>query len=347
MAGSLPPLQRQHMRHIAVFRALQVGDMLCAVPALRALRQACPNACISLVGLPWAQQFAQRFATLVDRFVVFPGHPSMPEQPDHPGQQAGFYAAMQAQQFDLAIQLHGSGPASNEVVAQFGAAQRAGFVCSGHPAAADPPWSMPYPNRGAEPWRLMQLMHLLGADPQASLALEFPITKADREELAASGLNQNLPGGSYVCIHAGARHRHKCWPLDCFATIADQLAAQWGLDIVLTGSPAEHELAAELARRIRHRVHNTTQSLSLGAMAALMQGARLLVCNDTGVSHIAAGLHLPSVVVFSAADMERWAPQDQVLHCCIWDPEGARTALVLSKANALLMEGINSSSARA
>ena len=60
-------------RRIIILRALQLGDLLCAVPAFRAIRSAWPEAEIVLVGLPWARGFVERFALYLDGFREFPG----------------------------------------------------------------------------------------------------------------------------------------------------------------------------------------------------------------------------------------------------------------------------------
>jgi ADP-heptose:LPS heptosyltransferase len=329
-----PFLQRHDLSSVVVFRALQLGDMLCAVPALRALRAAVPRAHIALAGLPWAQQFADRFSGYIDEFIPFPGHPLLPEQPVQHEGLARFYTSLCARKFELAIQLHGSGDVSNDIVNGFGARATAGY-CRGEPVVRDRSILLPYPETGAEPERLLRLMEALGAEP-AGMHLEFPLSPQDEEELDASGLAEDLRGAPYFCIHPGARQRDKCWPPRQFAEVGDRLAAEFGLRPVLTGSASESDLTAEVAAHMHHKPVNAAAPISIGAMAVLMRKASLLLCNDTGVSHIAAGLKLKSVVVFSKADIARWAPLDRHSHRCIWDPDAQRAAVVLQHARALL-----------
>jgi ADP-heptose:LPS heptosyltransferase len=329
-----PFLQRHDLSSVVVFRALQLGDMLCAVPALRALRAAVPRAHIALAGLPWAQQFADRFSGYIDEFIPFPGHPLLPEQPVQHEGLARFYTSLCARKFELAIQLHGSGDVSNDIVNGFGARAMAGY-CRGEQVVRDRSILLPYPETGAEPERLLRLMEALGAEP-AGMHLEFPLSPQDEEELDASGLAKDLRDAPYFCIHPGARQRDKCWPPRQFAEVGDRLAAEFGLRPVLTGSASESDLTAEVAAHMHHKPVNAAAPISIGAMAVLMRKASLLLCNDTGVSHIAAGLKLKSVVVFSKADIARWAPLDRHSHRCIWDPDAQRAAVVLQHARALL-----------
>jgi ADP-heptose:LPS heptosyltransferase len=329
-----PLLQRLDVQSVAVFRALLLGDMLCAVPALRALRNALPGARITLVGLPWARQFAARFPGYVDEFIAFPGHPLLPEQPVRQDELTAFYAGMCERHFTLAVQLHGSGEISNEIVSGFGAQVMAGCTRS-EPLSTEKTLLLPYPDLGSEPERVLQVVERLGAST-AGEHLEFPLALEDEHELQQSGVGAGLETGNYICIHPGASKRDKCWPPRRFAEVADSLATEFGVDVVLTGSGEEAGLALEVAGHMRAPAINAAAPISIGAMASLMSRARLLVCNDTGVSHIAAGLKLKSVVVFSKANIARWAPLDRHNHRCIWDPDAERAAVVLDHARALL-----------
>lgn len=319
-ASSNPMPALADSRRIAVFRALQVGDMLCAVPALRALRAAVPAAEITLIGLPWAAEFAQRFKHYIDDFVVFPGAPGLPEQAASAGDLDTFYRDMQARRFDFALQLHGDGRLTNAIVRGLGARQVAGFYPP-HKAVADPTF-VPYREREPEIRRLLRLIGALGV-PTRSEALEFPIGGLEWKELARLRAAYGLRPGEYVCVHAGARAATRRWLPERFAAVADALAMQ-GLRVVLTGTGEEQLIAQGVARAMHAGAINLCGQIGLGVLAALYTGARLLVCNDTGVSHLAAALCVPSVVVYTGSDPERWAPLDRERHRGVYAPVSCR-----------------------
>jgi ADP-heptose:LPS heptosyltransferase len=288
---------------IAVFRALQLGDLLCAVPALRALRAAHREAHITLIGLPWARELAARLDH-VDRFIEFPGFPGMPERaPDVEAIQS-FFARARKSAFDLTLQLHGSGELTNPITVLLGAAENAGYYRPGHwrPGERFHPWR----DDEHEVLRWLRLMELLGI-PARGTQLEFPLREADWQEWRALRL------GDYAVLHPGSQLPSRRWPAERFAEVGDALGAE-GLRIVLTGTACECELTTRVKQQMREPALDLAGRTTLGALGALIARARLLVCNDTGVSHIAAAMATRSVVVSCGSDPRRWAPLDRELH---------------------------------
>lgn len=302
------------IERVLVFRALMLGDMLCAVPALRALRAGLPGARIALVGLPWAAGLAGRLSC-VDEFFALPAVPGLPESSGGSEDLSGFLERLRARRFDLAIQMHGSGGVSNPLVRAFGARRTVGF-CEGRPQTDDPAWQgAAWPARGNEIERLLQLVDALGL-PRQGTGLEFPLNDEDRTAAAAllPALRERRP---YVCVHAGAQLASRRWPAQRFAAVADALMDSGRL-VVLTGGLSEAPLVAAVRSAMRNRPVDLAGRTSLGTLGALIEGAERVVCNDTGISHLAAALRRPSVVVSSGGDVERWAPLDHALHRVLW-----------------------------
>jgi ADP-heptose:LPS heptosyltransferase len=308
------------MSGVAVFRALQLGDLLCMVPTLRALRAAFPEKEIALIGLPWAREFAGRFACYVDRFLEFPGHPALPERRDPQGRLDAFFEDARERHFDLALQLHGSGQVTNPLVAKLGAREMAGFAIPGERAPLG--LYVDWRDREHEIDRGLRLLSALGI-PDRGRTLEFPLEARDAEELEALESRHGFIAESAVCVHVGAQLSSRRWPPERFARVADRLAAA-GLRVVLTGTAAEAPLTARVAGAMTHPAVDLAGRTSLGGAAALIAAARMLVCNDTGVSHLAAAFGTPSVVVCSGADPQRWAPLDHGRHRVLWHDVACR-----------------------
>src|SRR4051794_28925155 len=204
------------VRRIALFRALFLGDLLCATPAFRALRRRFPEAEITLIGLPWAQEFVDRLPT-IDRLLPFAGYPGINEVPVDEARVAAFLAEARATRYDLAIQMHGSGEVSNGFVADLGARATLGYR---HGPDQRLTLSLPWDPDAHETTRWTDLVACVGATTDA-LRLDLPIRPdewAHADALLTDLASVSLPGfGPLVGLHVGAKDATRRWPAECFA----------------------------------------------------------------------------------------------------------------------------------
>lgn len=295
---------------IGVFRALQLGDLLCAVPSIRALKRANPGARLTLIGLPWSNELVARYPDYLDDFLEFPGWPGIAERDPDPDRAREYQRDAEARQFDLVVQMHGDGHTSNSFVAATPARARAGFV---HDEASNEPGFTPYPRELPEVYRPLSLAEQLGAT-ELDPSLEFPLSEDERAAVAqlllAAGVDTS---GPYACIHAGGRGADRRWRADGFAAVADALGRA-GYQVILTGSEIDRPVNEQVRSLASTSVVDLTARTTIATLAAAIEGASFLVTNDSAPSHLAAALGTPSLVIFTGSDRARWAPANSRLH---------------------------------
>jgi ADP-heptose:LPS heptosyltransferase len=269
---------------ILVLRALGVGDLVAAVPALRGLRAGFPGETLALAAPAWLSPLAELVGA-VDRIVPTDGLVRA-RWPVAPG---------------LAVNLHGRGPQSHRLLAAAGPGKLWGFANADAGHLDGPDWV----EEEHEVHRWCRLLRHYGvaADP-ADLALAAPAAAA--------------PDGVTV-VHPGAKSPSRRWPPDRFAAVARALAAA-GHRVVITGSAAEKPLAVRVARGAGLQPGAVLAGRTgLAELAALVARARLLVSGDTGIAHLATAYGTPSVVLFGPVPPRRWGPPpDRPYHRPIW-----------------------------
>jgi ADP-heptose:LPS heptosyltransferase len=292
---------------IAVLRANALGDFIFALPALDALRAAYPDAEIVLVGAPWHARFLTGRPGPVDRVVELPPLPGVRDlvAGEEPAVPAPFLAAMRAEQFDLAIQLHGGGRASNPLVTGMGARITAGLRAEGAPPLDR--W-IRYEYYQPEVFRYLEVVGLVGALP-VTYRPTLALTDDDRKEAAAVVPDQARP---LVGLHPGATDDRRRWPAERFSAVGDALAEV--ADVLVTGTGAERDLVQRVIDGMREEARPLVDALSLGGLAALYARCGVVVSNDTGPVHLAAAAGAPTVGMYWVGNLINGAPFERARH---------------------------------
>jgi len=137
------------------------------------------------------------------------------------------------------------------------------------------------------------------------------LTDEGRRAVLNAGWNGETP---LVLVHPGAGGVGKRWPAEGFAAVLARLASRGGIMLAVHRGPADAEAVAALEARFRGP-KIVLKEPSLPALAGMLGCATAYLGNDSGVSHLAAALGVPSVVLFTAdkLDWQPWAGHTEVL----------------------------------
>ena len=181
--------------------------------------------------------------------------------------------------------------------------------------------------RGCSPYNIVDVFRKIAlplATPvgpgQAALNAPTPAVLATvRERLRAEALPlpPDLPAGEFVAFQLGASEARRQWPVESFAALGRHLA-RLGVTPVLLGTAAEQHLATAYAAAGGVGINRVGQT-GLPELAATLAATRLLVTNDTGTMHLAAGLGVPSLAFFLAT-AQPWDTGPYLAGCCCLEP---------------------------
>jgi ADP-heptose:LPS heptosyltransferase len=270
---------------ILVLRALGLGDLLTAVPALRGLRRAFPRAEITLA-TPRALGPIVHEVGAVDRLLhAVALNPVRWNGPP----------------LSLAVNLHGRGPQSIDLLRGL-CPER--LLTHAHPAR---------PDVDGWPWRPDQHEVRRWCD-----LLAYAGIPARVDDLALPRRRAGSGDDGAVIVHPGASHAARQWPPERYGAVARLLALD-GRRVLITGSAAERPLATRVAARAGlPSAHVLAGRTSLDRLADLVANARLVVCGDTGVAHVATAYGTPSVVLFGPVSPALWGPPQRPRHRALW-----------------------------
>ena len=304
--ASLPPAHLVHpvrpvssgpsARHILILRAGAIGDFVLTLPALAALRQAFPNARLTLVGNASAAPLALRcgYADAIHSI----DETWVSDLFDASGRHSAELRRRLAD-VDLAVVWlrDPDGPVA------------ANLRALGVETLAVPSFPPTGARRHVADHLLSTLLPLGIGDGDARPRLLLP--EADRASADAFWTDNTLDRGTtVVALHPGSGGARKNWHSERFAAVADRLTER-GARILLVGGPADERPVDEVRRSLQVARPVGVAVASLVELAAVLARCAAFLGNDSGVTHLSAAVGTPTVAVFGPTDPAVWAPRGE------------------------------------
>lgn len=308
-----PRLDLSDARRVLAIRLDNIGDVVMAGPALRALREAAPDAALALLCSPAGRE-AARLVPWIDETIVarVAWQDASGRLPLDPHRELALVERLRAAAFDAAFVFTSFSqsvfpPAYACYLAgipiRAGQASEFGGALLSHAV-------VPAPDGTHQVDRNLHLVEALGLrveDRSLSVELPRPAIEGAHRMLEAAGIDPLAP---FVVIAPGASASARRYPAERFAAVTRLLRAELGWPIVVVGAKVDREIAGTIVAA-GPGVVSLAGATTTPEWAALIGGARLLISSHSAPIHLADALRTPVVCLFSGTDREsEWGPRD-------------------------------------
>lgn len=296
---------------MCIYRIGNIGDIVCALPAMYAIRRAYPNAHLTLLTSP-GKRGAVGAAELLegaewlDELLVF-----YIDDITTLRHRLKLVGRLRERAFDVWIELPRSlahtGTMLRNMIAARLAGARWGYgwrVSTIRWAAQAQSEFLAFPN---EVERQLAVVSDSGISPGEAV---FPLPLSDRHSRAIDDLlsRNGLRDRPLVAIAPGAKRSTNRWPLDRFVQVARHLASK-GFGVLVMGGASDAEICREVATGVGFLASAIAGQCALLESTELLRRCRLLICNDSGVQHLAAAVGTPCISLFSSWQLKgKWHP---------------------------------------
>lgn len=298
------PFPIERVRNILVRSTNWIGDVIMTLPALAAIRKTLPKAKISVLAKPWVAELLH-LSPAVDEVILFQS-PGI-----HSGVAGKFRLAaeLKKKSFDAAILLQNAIEAA--ILAHLaGIPVRAGYNSDGRGLLLTHSVG-----RTKEIRRVHQIDYYL----EMVKALGFQSAGRDvRLQLGDdyAGIADDLlkkygavVGAPLIGVAPGATYGPaKMWFPDRFARVADRLIEEFGAQVILFGSRADHKTTEQVCRYAAHPMIDIAGRTTLKEAIALIAKCRLFLSNDSGLMHVAGALGIPTIAIFGSTNPVTTSP---------------------------------------
>lgn len=118
-----------------------------------------------------------------------------------------------------------------------------------------------------------------------------------------------------IAIHPGSGSPKKCWPIAKFIELIKWIREDIRAKILLIIGPAEDRLIKQLLELAEKNDLLVARNFSLNHLAAILSQCCMYIGNDSGITHLAAAVGIPTLALFGPTDFRIWPPQNKKVKC--------------------------------